>query len=91
MSCAELSEFEGDELKDGVLRYSNVPHQDVVSREATNHLMSALNPAFVFSGHNHYHCLYQHPNGTRMLQRPLIWRRSSVVAFLAFLRQACPS
>jgi hypothetical protein len=71
VSCAELSEFEGDELQDGVLRYSNIPHKDVVSREATNHLMSALNPAFVFSGHNHYHCLYQHPNGTRLLHPPL--------------------
>lgn len=79
----KLSEFEGDELQDGVLRYSNIPHKDVVSREATNHLMSALNPAFVFSGHNHYHCLYQHPNGVPELTvSTFSWRNRADPSFV---------
>lgn len=61
---AELSEFKGDELQEGVLRYRNIPNKDVMSQDATEYIMTTLKPAFVFSGHNHYSCLYQHPNGS---------------------------
>lgn len=60
---SELSEFRGNELHDGVLRYNNIPNKDVVNREATDRIMTILNPAFIFSGHSHYSCLYSHPNG----------------------------
>jgi len=63
----KLSEFKGDELQDGVLRYANIPNKDVMNQKSSERIMNALQPAFVFSGHNHYHCLYHHPNGVKEL------------------------
>ncbi len=31
--------------------------------EATQKIFDKIKPGFIFSGHSHYNCFYEHPNG----------------------------
>eukprot|EP00123_Amoebidium_parasiticum_P010274 comp19999_c0_seq1/m.24474 comp19999_c0_seq1/g.24474 ORF comp19999_c0_seq1/g.24474 comp19999_c0_seq1/m.24474 type:complete len:553 (-) comp19999_c0_seq1:459-2117(-) len=53
---------------------------DVVSQTTTNWIMHTLRPRFIFSGHTHHHCSYEHPfhgflpNVPEVTVSTFIWR-----------------
>eukprot|EP01089_Gocevia_fonbrunei_P017701 TRINITY_DN5818_c0_g1_i1.p1 TRINITY_DN5818_c0_g1~~TRINITY_DN5818_c0_g1_i1.p1 ORF type:complete len:396 (-),score=36.15 TRINITY_DN5818_c0_g1_i1:182-1369(-) len=70
-----------------VFDHTNRPGYDTVSKDATNNILTAAKPMFVFSAHTHYFCAYRHilEDGTTVQEVTVStfnWRNRNDPSFL---------